>query len=224
LATRLLIPFHMPRKKVPVIAGDPYQINARCINREWFDLPLPTVWSIMEDYLYLLAVGFSIKIHSFVLMPNHFHAIMSAPSGNLSSALLYFMRETSREITRLSGRINQTYGSRNYKTWLIKHHYFLNTYKYVYRNPVRAQLCTRVEDYPYSTLSGLLGLQPIHIPMAEDKVLFPSNFDPKALDWLNQTPDEALEDEMRRALKHPEFTLKGYKTSGRSSALETELL
>ena len=128
----------MPRKKVPIVAGDPYHITARCINREWFDLPLPTVWSIMEDYLFLLSSTHNLNVHSFVLMANHFHLLVSAPQGNLSEALLYFMRESSKQITHFSGRINQTFGNRNHKTHIASYHHYLNTYKYVYQNPVQA--------------------------------------------------------------------------------------
>ncbi len=56
--------------------ASPYHITARCINKEWFRLSIPTVWSVMEDYLYLVATAFEIKVRAFVLMSNHFHLIV----------------------------------------------------------------------------------------------------------------------------------------------------
>src|ERR1700722_12532057 len=112
----------MPRNPVPFFPQNPYHISARCLNREWFQLPMNTVWSIMEDYLYLVAHVFDLRIHSFVLMSNHFHLLATAPRGNLSEVLLYFMRETSREITRRTYRINQTWGIRNHKTHIGNSH------------------------------------------------------------------------------------------------------
>lgn len=162
----------MPRKKVPISPKDPYHITARCINRDWFLVKLPTVWDVMSDYLFLCHYLFKLNIHSFVLMPNHFHLLVTAPEGNLSQFLLYFMRETSREITRLSGRINQTYGTRNHKCLIKNYRYYMNCYKYVYQNPIRANLSSTVEAYPYSTLAGLLGLTCLTIPVAEDQLLF----------------------------------------------------
>src|SRR5689334_21017913 len=94
---------HVPRKNVPIHSTDPYHITARCINKEWFRIPLTEVWSLMGDYLAVIEHEFKILIHAFVLMPNHFHLISTAPDANISVALNYFMRETSREITRLSG-------------------------------------------------------------------------------------------------------------------------
>jgi len=214
----------MPRRRVPISAIHPYHINARCINREWFKIPLPAVWSLMEDYLYLVAHLYTLQIHSFVLMSNHFHWLLTAPEGNLSAALNYFMRETAREISRLSGRINQTYGSRNHKTLICSHHHFVDAYKYVYRNPVRAGICERVEDYPYSTLHGLVGRQRLAIPLCEDKLLFTPAYDEKTLLWLNKKPKEGHEEEMRKVLRRPVFELVTDRKTQKPSGLELELL
>ncbi|PWU18041.1 MAG: hypothetical protein C5B49_07850 [Bdellovibrio sp.] len=214
----------MPRKVATKCGEAPYHISARCVNREWFVLDMDTVWSIMEDYLYLISHQFNLHIHSFVLMANHFHMLLSAPDRNLSQALLYFMRETSREITRLSGRINQTYGNRNHKTYLGGYHYFMNSYKYVYRNPVRAGICRWVEEYPYSTLHGVCGLKRLIVPVAEDTILFTPEFDQTALNWLNtkSTPDH--EEEIRLALRRSAFELKTPRKLGRKSDLGSTLI
>ncbi len=214
----------MPRKHIPLIPDFPYHISARCHNGEWFELDMDTVWSIMEDYLFLIAAVYGVQIHAFVLMSNHFHLLMTAPRGNLSAALLYFMRETSREITRLSGRINQTYGSRNHKTLLSQYLYYMNTYKYIYRNPVRAGISEKVEEYRYSTLHGLCGFKPLIVPLAEDTILFSPEFDKSALQWLNNKPLVEQEEEIRLALRRSQFELKASKKTGRPSLLENQLL
>lgn len=211
----------MPRKIIPLIPEDPYHITARCLNREWFSLPMEVIWSIMEDYLYLTTKEFDLQIHAFVLMSNHFHLLLTAHLGNLSQALLYFMRETSKEMNRLTGRINQNYGARNHKTHISTYHYFMNTYKYLYQNPLRAGLCNRVEDYPFSTLHGLCGLKKMTIPLIEDTILFNPGFDHSTLKWLNTRSDIELENEMRLALSRPQFALKENK---KQSLLETFLL
>ena len=177
----------------------------------------------MEDYLYLVAHLYTLRIHSFVLMPNHFHMIVTTPEVNLSAAMNYFMRETSREITLLSDRINQTYGNRHHKSALSTHHYFMNAYKYVYRNPVRAGLSRYVEEYAFSTLSGTLGLSRQAIPLWEDALLFSPSLDEATLTWLNQKPCVDQEAEVRKALRRPTFNLVPNKNGGRS-LLETALL
>ncbi len=214
----------MPRKIIPLIPSDPYHISARCHNREWFQLPLACVWSIMGDYLYLTSSLYGLRLHSFVLMSNHFHLLLTAPNGNLSEALLYFMRETSREITRSSGRINQTYGIRNHKTRIGDYLYFMNSYKYVYQNPVRAGICKNAEDYPYSSLHGLCGLSRLSIPLVEDTILFSPEFDESALKWINTPPEPSLQEEMRLALRRGNMEFKTSRKTGRESKLKETLL
>jgi putative transposase len=195
----------MPRKRVPNIPDRPYHVSARCINREWFQLPMHQVWSIMSDYLYLAHHCFSIQIHSFVLMNNHFHMIAAAPAGNLSEAMNYFMREVSRVIGFETGRINQVWGGPHHKTLIQSQQQFLHTYKYVYRNPVEAGIVDRAEDYPYSTLPRLLGSLPCTIPLVEDTLLMS---DPeRCLKWLNTSYQPGQRELIRKALRRSEFRL-----------------
>lgn len=196
----------MTKKRTPIVPDRPYHLGARCINREWFRVPIDEAWSIFGDYLYLMKCGFGVEIHSFVLMSNHFHLIATFPEGNLGHAMNYFMRETSRVISRSSGRINQVYGGPHHKSLLESYRYFLHAYKYVYRNPVEAQLCEMVEEYPYSTLSGLLGLNRIVIPVTEDLLLFDPSVE-SALRWLNQSYKKGHRDAIRTALSHSTFSL-----------------
>ncbi len=81
------------------------------------------------------------------------------------------LKNVSLRLTRAGNRINFTFGGRHHKTILHHPSYYLNAYKYNYRNPVEAGICVRVEDYPYSSLRGLLGQSPLLIPMVEDTTL-----------------------------------------------------
>jgi putative transposase len=210
----------MPRKKVINSSDFPYSISARCLNKEWFKIPLNEVWEIMEDYLYILHHGFNFKIKSFVLMSNHFHLIAQTPDGNLGEGMNYFMRETSKHIGRKAGRINQVYGSRFYRTLITNPHYYNHAYKYIYRNPVEAGLCECVLNYPYSTLNRLTGRGHLHIPIQYDDILFES-FD-QTIEWLNQKPSEEDYLLIRSALKKREFKLARVPTTKKTSRLEVE--
>jgi putative transposase len=182
----------------------PYHISARCINKDWFKIPTEDVWDIMSNYLFFLKHGFNFEIINFVLMSNHFHLIVKTPEANLSQGMNYFMRETSRSITMLSNRINQTYGSPYHWSLIKNENYFRHAYKYVYRNPVEAGLSLRVEDFRYSTLQIKLGLCKDIIPVVEDCLLFDSA--PETLLWLNEKyPDESAITLIKSALKKREF-------------------
>ncbi|XGC81379.1 transposase [Bdellovibrio bacteriovorus] len=176
----------------------------------------------MTRHLYFVNMAFNLRIHAFVLMNNHFHLIVRTPDANLSEAMRYFMRETSREITFLSGRINQTYGSRFHRSLLSTPLYYLHAYKYLYRNPVTAGICEKVQEYPFSSMQGLLGNCWLDVPVTEDDNWANLSNREQTLTWLNQAPSPELMEEVRKALKHPEFKLPIKKK--KKSLLEDSLL
>lgn len=212
----------MGRKKFINHTEFPYHVTARCINRDWFSLDLHVVWEVMSRHLYFVSFAFNLRVHSFVLMSNHFHLIVRTPDANLSEAMRYFMRETSRELTYLSGRINQTYGSRFHRSLLDNPLYYLHAYKYLYRNPVKAGMCKRVEDYPFSSLPGLLGETWLDIPISEDENWGMWLSRESTLRWLNSTPTEEHWEEVRKALMRRVFSLS--PQNNRPSILETNAL
>lgn len=182
---------------------DPFHISARSNNKEWFYIPQPEAWEIMSNYLYFMRFAFEVKIHSFVLMANHFHLIAQFPKGNMGEAMNYFMRETSRYIGSLCGRINHIYGNRYFRSQISRYDYYVTAYKYIYRNPVEAKLVGKVEDYPFSTLHGLLGQSKMNIPVEDDTLLFDNPT--RVLAWLNSTPAANDQERVRKALRRKKF-------------------
>jgi putative transposase len=211
----------MPRRQYEATALHPYHLGARCLNREWFRLPLPVVWEIFSEQLYFAHHAFNLCIHNFVLMSNHFHLVASTPDKNLSQTMNYFMRETSRLISRYSGRINQVYGAPYHRSLIRSEHYFMHAYKYVYRNPVEAGICSKVEDYQFSTLFGLLGRGHLLIPLAEDSLITgDANI---YLDWLNKNYAADHKLQIKRALARSSFKFSLDRSNKRPSILEDEL-
>ena len=212
------------KKQVPITDAHPYHVSARTPNRELFKLPMNVVSEIMQDYLYLTKKIYNIRIHAFVLMPNHFHSIITTPDLNIGPSMNYLLRESSKEQNRYSGRINQTWGGPYHKTLVNTYHYYMNVYKYIYRNPVRARLCDRVEEYPYSTLSGLCGNSKLIIPLEEDTLLFDPEFNMRTFRWLNTPSCPKDEAEVRRALRRNVFELPLDRQTRLTSHLEKDLI
>ena len=190
----------------------PFHLTARCINRQWFAIPMQEVWEVMEGQLFFVCHAYGMKVHAFVLMNNHWHMIARAPQANLGQAMGYFMRETSREISRRCGRVNQTYGRPYHKSALESPLYYLHAYKYLYRNPVKAGLARCVEEYEFSTLPGLLGWKRSVIPVAEDATLF--NDVEATLKWLNRVPRQSHSEIVRKALKRAKFQMSSPRRHG----------
>lgn len=181
----------MPRKPRYFPEDTPLHITARTSGRTEFAPGLDEAWSILEEQLFFLAHAYNFKIFSFVMMPNHFHMLCSAPSNAVSAGMRTFMTESSRQLNFTAKKENQNWGGPFFSCAIKDYHYFLCAYKYVYRNPVRAGLCSRVERWKYSTLHSLVGKSRSIIPQPEDTILFEDVF--KTLRWLNADTSERLD-------------------------------
>jgi putative transposase len=164
------------------------------------------LWDIFSRYLYFITLAYGVRIHSFVLMNNHFHMLITTPNANLDQAMNYLMREVSKAIGIESGDINQVFGGPYHWSVIKNRIYYEFAYKYVYRNPVEARLCERVEAYPYSSLRGLLGMDHLPFPAFDNSNLIANPGG--QLIWLNSPyPTVDFLEEIRRGLKYSEFEM-----------------
>ena len=212
----------MPRKKFYPTSEHPYHVTARTTNREWFGAPKELVWSHFANYLHFIWRVYDIRIHSFVLMDNHFHMLLTTPEANLDIAMNYLLREVSKRIGEETGRINQIFGG-PYHWSLIKNSvHYQHAYKYVYRNPVDAGLCKTVETYRYSSLPGILGLDYLHIPVYDNLDLIQNPH--KQLKWLNCEYREEDRLAIRKALKKKEFSFARDEDTAGAHHLESHVV
>jgi putative transposase len=186
----------MPRKTLIRSNVLPYHVTARVNNREPFHLPLPQVWKIMGNECLNLHLVYDVEFHSLVVMPNHFHMILTVPEHDLGQVMNVFMSSVTRLSNLLSGRSGHLFGTRYYWSLINNSRYFGHAYKYVYRNPVRARICEQVEDYRFSTLQGSLGVRHLPFPLFYTRVAMelalPSVDSHEQLEWLNRPfPTEA---------------------------------
>lgn len=212
----------MARKRFFATNQYPYHVSVRSNSQEWFTLPMDEVWNIFSRYLYFVTLAYGLRIHSFVLMNNHFHMLVTTPEANLDKAMEYLLRETSKMIGRETDRIHKIFESQYHKSLIRSRLHYSHAYKYVYRNPVEAGICKKVEDYPYSTLRGLLGVEQLVIPTFDNMDLIVNAG--KQLNWLNTPyPDPDFWESIRLALRHHEFEFCADPISRKMTPLQTQL-
>ncbi|MBI2605657.1 MAG: transposase [Deltaproteobacteria bacterium] len=197
----------MARKKLVQSPNHPYHITARSNNGAYLGLEPETLWNIYNDYLHFLSTAFEVKIHAFVMMSNHFHLIASFPKLNISLAMNRFMTESARAINFERMTINHIYGSRYFACLIDNERYYRNVFRYLFQNPVRAGICTYVEDYSFSTLSGLLGQTRLSIPIHHFSSPFVPEFSDleSHLSFLNQPINLRTLEATRFALRRTHF-------------------
>jgi REP element-mobilizing transposase RayT len=213
----------MARKKLIRLSNCPYHITARAQAKVWFPIQDEELWGIFENELFAVSTVFGARVHAFVQMSNHFHLIVSTPDENIDQIMRYFMTETSRRIAWAARTSSHIYGMRYRWSAILDPVYAVTAIKYVYRNPIAAGICTSSLRYPWSTLSGLVGLTPMRFPlypMGFHERLLPN--DPAALvKWVDHPYHaEAVPRAIGKGLRYREFKiLKSFSRYG-STAID----
>lgn len=168
------------------------------------------VWEIFCENWSEVTQSCGVRLHAFVLMSNHFHAVLTTPNANLDVVMQYILRETARAINTRAQRINHVFGG-PYEWSLICNQYsYERISRYVFANPVKVGLCERVEDYSFSTLHTVVHRKPSLMPLSESIFDFGSMLTrplEDRLEWLNQSTHPSLQKEIRRCLSRGEVNL-----------------
>lgn len=93
-----------------------------------------------------------LELHACVLMSNHFHALFSATE-------MYFeLAEGSLRAEFKNMYLGTTFKDNDFKMTRIQSFAaYREVYRYIYRNPVEAEIVPLAEMYDYSTLGEILG-------------------------------------------------------------------
>lgn len=149
-------------------------------------------------------IEYDCHIHAFVLMTNHYHLLVSTPQSNLDQIMQFIQREIARRANKKSLRINHFFGG-PYKWSIVKEeNYYWNVLKYIFRNPIKAGICSTVSEYKFSSLN----MKPQNFDWLVTD--FFNDRDKKVCldhDWLNEPYLKETEECIRAALKHKEFKI-----------------
>jgi putative transposase len=164
----------LPRLTLP---GYPHHLIQRGNNRQ-------LIFASTADYQYLLgllfenAKKFSVAVHAYVLMENHFHLLATPGSENGISRLMQAVgRSYVRYFNDLHGRSGSLWEGRYRSTLIEADQYLLLCMAYLDLNPVRAGKVAQAQDYAWSSYGHYAG-------MRSDKLVTPH-----ALFWtLGNTP------------------------------------
>ena len=139
------------------LAGYPHHVIQRGNNRQ-------PIFEEAVDYLRMLellrgsAVRFGVTVHSYVLMGNHFHLLVTPQTAD---ALPHMMQSVGRSYVRyfndLRGRTGTLWEGRYKSTVIQTQRYLLACMAYIDLNPVRAGLSPAVADYPWSSYNHYIG-------------------------------------------------------------------
>ena len=101
------------------------------------------------------------QLHEFVVMPNHFHLVMTpGATTTLEKAMQLIKGGSSHEIHAQRGNKMEIWQV-GFHDWTIRDvEDYRAKVRYIHMNPVQARLVERPEDWPFGSASGKFSLDP----------------------------------------------------------------
>jgi len=155
---------------------------------------------------------YQLRVHHVVLMSNHYHIVATATEENLHRAMQYFNSRVAVRFNRTVGRTGHLWGDR-YKSCIIDtDDYYLACVRYIYQNPLRANMVQDLEHFPDSSFSFWAFGKKMDVELAGDHlVLLWGKKHPEYVRILVQEKGKVFSDEqVKRGLRKMFFGSKDF--------------
>ena len=160
------------RYKVTEDSNHPYLVTCTIVN--WWPVFISKEYcDILSNSFNFLSEKRGLRIHAYVFMPTHIHAIISSETDTIPNLMRDFKRFTSHSIiekakelshknlSKLFQKAGEFSGQNNGKVWQDEYHpkvissgsMFEQKISYVHQNPVRKGLVYQDYDWVYSSAS-----------------------------------------------------------------------
>ena len=145
----------MPRQARKKAESGIYHIMLRGIDRQ-------QIFEDTEDYFRFLDIvrecreECEFKLYAYCLMGNHVHLLLKVQVDSLETI---FKKIGGRYVYYYNvkyQRIGHLFQDRFKSEPVDDDSYFLTVLRYIHQNPVKAKLCSKVEDYPFSSFAEYL--------------------------------------------------------------------
>lgn len=98
------------------------------------------------------------RCYAFGVMPNHYHLLLETTSPNLGDGMRRLNGDYARWFNRRYGFGGHLFQDRYHSAAVESERHLLELSRYIVLNPVRAGLCRRVEDWPWTSYRPAVGL------------------------------------------------------------------
>jgi putative transposase len=108
---------------------------------------------------------------SFCLMSSHYHLLVETPLGDLAAGMQRLNGLYAQTFNRRHRAAGHVFRARYHSEFIQSESHLLETTRYIALNPVRAGLCRRPEDWPWSSYAETIGRRPPRDFVASDALL-----------------------------------------------------
>ena len=115
-----------------------------------------------KDYLLFLELMKEIKelwnvnIAAYCLMTNHYHILIQTPDANISRTMRHLNSVYTQRFNKTHGFDGALFRGRFKSVLVCDDSHLLELVRYIHKNPVRASMVKRMDDYRWSSYKGYL--------------------------------------------------------------------
>lgn len=114
-------------------------------------LRIPPVAKEIEDALREFE-GERYRLHAWVIMPNHLHLLFTQIEPNTLAQIMHsFKSYSAKEANRILNCSGSFWQAEYFDREIRDGNHYANAFGYIERNPVKARLCKRAEDWRFSS-------------------------------------------------------------------------
>jgi putative transposase len=103
-----------------------------------------------RNRLIRIARRYSWTVHSYCLMPNHYHLIVDATQRDLSSGMHRLNGGYAQRFNQRYDRVGHVFQNRFTAYVIESEEHFERAVAYVHANPVKAGLCGQIAEWPWA--------------------------------------------------------------------------
>jgi putative transposase len=149
---------HRPRPR-PQEGGLWYHVGARGVRK------LPIVKDDDDRAIFLMNLGEIVErsgweLTAYTLMTNHYHLVLRTPEPNVAAGMHGLNLIHARAFNKKHGYEGHLFDARYWSEVLDTEDYLFEASRYVLLNPVRAELCQKPSEWPWSSYGQTVGLDP----------------------------------------------------------------
>ncbi len=109
------------------------------------------------EYLATAVQRFSVIVHTYCLMDNHFHLLLQTQDANLSKAIQWLNVSYATYFNKKRQRSGHLFQGRFKAVLVDADEYLEQLSRYIHLNPVQAKIVAKPMDYPWSSYPAFVG-------------------------------------------------------------------
>jgi putative transposase len=156
----------MAEQKVPLQAGHFYHVYNRGNNRQ-------LIFFERENYLYFLRlirqnlIEDGVDVVAYCLMPNHHHLLVYLQTDELAESMKSLSLSYTKAINKRFNRVGALFQGRFQRILITHTEHLIALTRYIYLNPVKANLVKQPEDWEFSSYLEYAELRQGTLPKLE---------------------------------------------------------